>query len=204
MADVLLLALLGLVLDDVQLLALDGEAVEVYYDFPDEYEENADVQSCEFCFDFLDASCKTTASYVDESLLKGIKITDCVFDTEDLQLSSLSYELNYADGSKASFTKEFPPEKETFSDLVTWLNNVDGYVVKLIISVGDFDAESEKINADAYCFTVSAGEVTDTYKVDNPYKDAMNGPLNVAFFFINILTKIQDFFYNLFDTIFGF
>ncbi len=184
---------------------LDGASVEVYYDFLPESEENGDEQYCELCFDYLDASCKTTAAYVEESLLKGIKITDCVFDTENLHLSSLTYELTYADGNTASFTKEFSLEEDTFSDLVTWLDNVDGYVVKLFISVGDFDADSEKINADSYYFTVGAGEVSDTYKVDNPYKDAMNGPLNVAYFFINLFTKIQDFFYNLFDfTIFGF
>lgn len=183
-------------------LTLDGAALEVYYDFPGEYEENTEAQSVEFCFDYLDASCKTTAVYVRESFLKDIKITDCVFDTENLQLSSLSYELTYADGASASFTKEFSSQEDTFSDLVTWLGNVDGYVVKLFISVGDFDEDSETINADAYYFTVSAGEVSDTYKIDNPYKDSMNGALNVAYFFINILAKLQDFFYNLFDKIF--
>ncbi len=181
---------------------LDGEVIEVYYDFPEEYEEEAAEQSVEFYFNYLDASCQTTAVYVGESLLKGIKITDCVFDAENLHLSSLAYELTYADERTASFTKEFSSEEEVFSDVVTWLDNVDGYVVKLFVSLGDFDEDSEEINADAYYFTVSAGEVSDTYKVDNPYKDAMNVSLNVAYFFINIITKIQDFFYNFFDMIF--
>ncbi len=176
---------------------LDGASIEVYCDFIPLSEDECSELQCEFCFDYLDASFKTSAAYVEESLLKGIKITDCIFDTESLHLSSLAYELTYADGSTASFTKEFSSKEDIFSELVTQLTKVDGYVVELFITVGDFDADSEKINADAYYFTVRAGEASDTYKVDNPYKDAMNAPLNVIWFFVNLFSKIEDFLYNI-------
>lgn len=184
---------------------LDGQRLDVYYDFLNAEEYDAPISECEVHFDYLDASCTTSAAYVEETFLKGIKITDCCFDAENAYLSSLTYELNFADGRTETFTNEFTETENPLLSLMTRINAVDGYTVILYCSLGDIEEYGGKINADSYYFTVDAGEVTDTYKVDNPYKDAMNGPLNVAFFFINIFTKIQDFFYNLFDfIIFGF
>ncbi len=184
---------------------LDGECVDVYYGFLPDTEEEATEEYCEFYFDYLDASCSTTAEYVAEPLLKAIKITDCVFDAENAYLSSLTYELTYKDGRTASFTKEFTELENPLLTLSNRINAVDGYTVVLYCSLGDIEEYGEKINADSYYFTVNAGEVTDTFKADNPYKDIMNGPLNVAYFFVNLFIKIQDFFYNLFDfIIFGF
>ncbi len=184
---------------------LDGQCLDVYYDFLNAEEDDAPISECEVHFDYLDASCTTSAAYVEETFLKGIKITDCCFDAENAYLSSLTYKLTFADGRTEAFTNEFTETENPLLSLMTRINAVDGYTVILYCSLGDIEEYGEKINADSYYFTVDAGEVTDTYKVDNPYKDAMNGPLNVAFFFINIFTKIQDFFYNLFDfIIFGF
>ncbi len=179
---------------------LDGNELDAYFNF--EYDEETEAESYFYCFSYLDALYISPEVPVEESLFKGIEITECKFDAETAILSSVSYELRYQDDSTVSFTKEFTEQEAALLALGAEINAIDGYFVSVYVSLGNYDISNDTINADTYCITVTAGTNADDYEVDNPNKNVMNGALNVINFFSNIIWKIREFFNNLFDRVF--
>lgn len=179
---------------------LDGN--KLYADYYSEYDNENDKEAYLYRFDYLDAYYTSPAVLSEESLFKSIRITDCVFDAKSAILSSITYELTYQDDTTVTFTKEFTEQESAVLALGAQINALDGYFVSVYVSLGDYDIYADEINADTYSITVTAGTNSDTYKVDNPNKNVMNGALNIVTFFSNIISKIRDFFYNLFDLVF--
>ena len=159
----------------------------------------------EINFEYLDAYCTTPIEYIDGSLFESVKITDCVFDAENAYLASITYELIYNDGRTATFTKEFTESENPFVTVDPIINSIDGYDIRLSCYLGDYSEDGESFNTDKYYITVFAGSTSDTYEVENPHKDIMNGSLNIAQFFINLYIKIQEIFSRILSLImFGF
>ncbi|MBQ7295784.1 MAG: hypothetical protein IJ349_11525 [Clostridia bacterium] len=177
---------------------LDGNELFVWTEY--DYDEETDKNIAEYCFEYLDAYFKTSAEFVETSLFKSVKITDCDFDVNTAVLKSISYELTYEDGRVLSFTKDLSEEEVEMLVLGKEINFIDGYIVYVYLTVGGFDVFSEKINVDTIDIELSIGENSDVYKTDIPHKDIINGMLNVYFFFVNIIEKIQ----NIIDFIFFF
>ena len=159
----------------------------------------------EISFEYLDAYYTMPAEHIEESLFRDVKITDCVLDTEKALLNAITYELTYADGETVSFTKKFTEAEDPFLAVNPVINSVDGYDVMVYCSLGGINEDGETINADTYHISVYVGDVSDTYDIENPNKDIMNGPLNAIHYFINMFIKIQEFFTNILSFIlFGF
>lgn len=175
---------------------LDGNTLVVWNDT--ESEED----SAKYCFEYLDAYFEKSAELSETSLFKSIKITNCDFDIDTAVLKSISYEITYQDGRVLSFSEEFTEEDEELLILGKELEFIDGYIVYVSLNIGGYDIFSDKINAETFDIEVSIGENSDVYKVDIPYKELVNGIVNIYFFFENIIEKIQDTFYNIIDLIF--
>lgn len=179
---------------------LNGETFYVYDLSMDDEEEDYEIN-----FEYLDAYCTTPIEYIDGSLFESVKITDCVFDAENAYLVSITYELIYNDGRTATFTKEFTESENPFVTVDPIINSIDGYDIRLSCYLGDYSEDGESFNTDKYYITVFAGSTSDTYEVENPHKDIMNGSLNIAQFFINLYIKIQEIFSRILSLImFGF
>ena len=155
----------------------------------------------EYYFEYLDATYTYPAVYSETSLFKSVKITGCEF-YELPALKSISYELTYEDDRVVSFTKDFKEEEAINLTMGQRINVLDGYIVSVFLTLGDYDITNDTINADYYSVDLHVGNNSDSYKIENPDKDIMNGTLNVIYFFTNIFSKIRDFLYNIFDTVF--
>lgn len=178
---------------------LDGN--KLYADYYSEYDKETDEETYLYRFDYLDAYYTSPAVLSEEPLFKIIRITDCSFDAKSAILSSITYELTYQDDTTVSFTKNFTEQEAALLALGAAINALDGYFVSVYVSLGDYDISNDTINADTYSVTVTAGINSDTFKVENPHKDIMNGSLNVIYFFKDLFDRIRNFFYNIFDII---
>ncbi len=180
---------------------LDGNDLDVWY--WNDYDEKADAEVALYCFEYLDEVFETPAEFSETSLFKSIRITDCDFDVYTTDLKSVSYELTYNDGRVLSFTENFDGEEDiVMLALGKEINYIDGYVVYVYLTLGGYDIFSDTINVDSIDIEVSIGENSDVYKTEVPYKETVNGLLNVYFFFENIIEKVKNMFYNLIDLVF--
>lgn len=180
---------------------LDGNDLDVWY--WNDYDEKADAEVALYCFEYLDEVFETPAEFSETSLFKSIRITDCDFDVYTTDLKSVSYELTYNDGRVLSFTENFDGEEDiVMLALGKEINYIDGYVVYVYLTLGGYDIFSDTINVDSIDIEVSIGENSDVYKTEVPYKETVNGLLNVYFFFENIIEEVKNMFYNLIDLVF--
>ena len=132
-----------------------------------EFEENSEKKTAFFYIYYVDASYKKEVEYIDDSLFKGVEITDCVFDTDTARLSSISFNLTYNDGTVKAFTKEITAESEDLFDGVE-IGLIDGCDVMVFVYWGNGVIYNTNYDADYYYIEIYVGENTDMVTVDNP------------------------------------
>lgn len=141
-----------------------------------------------FTVDYIDASYKKEVEYIEGSLFKGVEITDYTFNTDTAQLSSISYDLTYSDGTVKSFTQKITAEP---IDLVygVEIEAIDGYIVMAYIGWGNGEINNTPLNADNYYIGITVGEHISDVTIDNPNKEAA---IDIGWEW-NIFTNLLDF-----------
>ncbi len=140
---------------------------------------------------YLDEMIEKEITYVEEPF-ESIKITDCVYDAENLVLSSLSYTIEWKDGRKESYT--YAPSAAGMTVLLSEIvERVDGFYVYVDSMPFETDFESGDINYDKIKITVSVGsELSDSYEMDSPYAKPLNTLTSIAKFFSGIISVFRN------------
>lgn len=185
---------------------LDDKEFSANYNY--NYGDNDTDFSVSYSFSYLDAYYEAPANYVEESLFKAIKITDCDFDAEALVLKTISYELTYKDGKTIALTKDLTELESSLLLLGAEIQALDGYIVTITLIPGEFDDYYNYISTNEFHIELMVGsgygneQICDEYTVANPYANITNKAMDIVLFFAELISKVENFLYSVLDVIF--
>lgn len=163
---------------------LGDKLIDIYVDDLDEVYT--------FGFSFYDEKYSKRVTVKDEPF-ESISITECDFDVNKKELSSIKCEVTLKDGTVQTVEKTFD-EPLTTTDYAV-IGVVKDYVVTVFVD--DFEIVGDNtFLTDNFCITVEVGydeAVSDTYRVENP----LSFFVAIRMFFVKIYIIIEEFIFNI-------
>lgn len=153
--------------------------------------------------EYLDAVKQVDVKYYDDATpFESVKITNYVFD-ETVGLTSISYDITLKSGGKKSFTKDFSSESNVVLLPYGILDVYKGFYVVLNPYPDMSEGSDEQYDAGYLYFTVTAGDKSDSVKIETSVSAEMNTIYRLLEKIGEIIEMLKTVISNLFGVIAG-